>query len=311
MPNWTAILQEIAENYVKIENIEDEQDRRDAALLNVRNNYISKLYNHTGRNVIFYYSAFLNQKGSEVLSINDEDKNGFMLCLHEMDWDKGLDIVLHTPGGDTHATISLIEYLRNKFSNNIRAIIPQIAMSAGTMIACSCKEIVMGKQSSLGPVDPQFGGIAAANLLNEVKKSKVEISNDPNLSLFWNPILSGITPSFLEKCERAISDSNDFFKKSLRINMFDKLSADEQNLQVDRIACVFTNNDGKAHNTHIGITEAKECGLKIIDLEDDDILQDLVLTVHHCYMHTFSLSNVVKIIENQLGRIHQKHIFKN
>jgi len=35
------------------------------------------------------------------------------------------------------------------FGTNIRAIVPQLAMSAGTMIALSCKEIVMGKQSNL------------------------------------------------------------------------------------------------------------------------------------------------------------------
>ena len=39
-----------------------------------------------------------------------------------------------------------------------------MAMSGGTMIACSCKEILMGKHSSLGPVDPQIMGIAAQQL---------------------------------------------------------------------------------------------------------------------------------------------------
>ena len=42
----------------------------------------------------------------------------------------------------------------------MRAFIPQISMSAGTMIAMSCREIIMGEQSSLGPIDPQMGGIA-------------------------------------------------------------------------------------------------------------------------------------------------------
>ena len=39
-----------------------------------------------------------------------------------------------------------MDYLRAMWSTDIRAVIPQLAMSAGTMIACSCKEIVMGKQ---------------------------------------------------------------------------------------------------------------------------------------------------------------------
>ena len=44
-----------------------------------------------------------------------------------------------------------------------------------------------------------------------------------------------------------------------------------------------------------------EIGLKIIDLEENDELQDAVLSIHHCYMHTFANSNAVKIIENHNG----------
>ena len=77
-----------------------------------------------------------------------------MSVIHGLDKSKGLDLFLHTPGGDVGATESLIDYLHDSFGGDIRAIIPQIAMSGGTMIACSCKEIIMGKQSSLGPIDP-------------------------------------------------------------------------------------------------------------------------------------------------------------
>lgn len=35
----------------------------------------------------------------------------------------------------------------------------------------------------------------------------------------------------------------------------------------------------------------------IIDLESDDSLQDAVLSIHHCYMHTFANFKSVKIIE--------------
>lgn len=73
-----------------------------------------------------------------------------MTVIHQLDRNKGLDLILHTPGGDTAATESIVDYLHNMFGNNIRAIVPQLAMSAGTMIACSCKEIIMGLQSSLG-----------------------------------------------------------------------------------------------------------------------------------------------------------------
>lgn len=52
---------------------------------------------------------------------------------------------------------------------------------------------------------------------------------------------------------------------------------------------------------HIMSPKAREIGLSIVQLEDDQKLQDLVLTVHHAYMHTFSMAPTVKIIENHLG----------
>ena len=59
-------------------------------------------------------------------------------------------------------------------------------------------------------------------------------------------------------------------------------------------------DDTKTHSRHIHIKKAKEIGLIVKSLEDDfdDEMQDLVLTVHHSFMHTFSNSNAIKIIEN-------------
>ena len=37
-------------------------------------------------------------------------------------------------------------------------------------------------------------------------------------------------------------------------------------------------------------------------MEDDDVLQDLVLSLHHAYMITFDSSAAVKIIENHNGK---------
>ncbi len=63
-------------------------------------------------------------------------------------------MILHTPGGDIAATESIVDYLYCMFDKDIRVIVPQISMSAGTMIALASKEIVMGKHSNLGPIDP-------------------------------------------------------------------------------------------------------------------------------------------------------------
>src|SRR6266496_143123 len=148
MPNWNDVLKEI-QNVVAT-GTQLQQGAQDT----VRRKYLTELHKHTGRNVIAYYSGFLSKPGLAQLEINDEDKNGFMMTVHKLDRKLGLDLIIHSPGGNIGATQSIVDYLRKMFSDNIRAIIPQIAMSAGTMLACACKQIVMGKQSNLGPIDP-------------------------------------------------------------------------------------------------------------------------------------------------------------
>lgn len=45
-----------------------------------------------------------------------------------------LDLIVHSGGGSAEATDAIVSYLRQKFKH-IRIIIPQAAMSAGTMLA--------------------------------------------------------------------------------------------------------------------------------------------------------------------------------
>lgn len=294
MPNWNSILREIF-----LEQARDSSSAHDR----VRQRYLKRLVRHTGRNVIAYYSGFLSKPNIEGIQITDEDKNGFMLGIHGLDRSKGLDLILHTPGGDGKATEALVEYLRSMFGKDIRAVVPQLAMSAGTMIACSCKSIVMGKQSSLGPVDPQFGPIPAVGLLREVKRAYDEIMADNRAALFWSPILSQIHPSFLQICEEAVRSSNDFISRTLSENMFSDLPEAERDEKIKQSGALLSNVvDGKAHNTHFQIDDCRKAGLNIERLEDDQKLQDLVLTIHHCYMHSLSNTPAFKIIENQLGR---------
>lgn len=151
MPNWNEILNEI--------------EATGSTHAVVRRRYLRALHELTGRNAIVYYSGWLQKPNLPGVEINDADKNGFMSVIYQLDRDKGLDLVLHTPGGDTAATESLVDYLHLMFTD-IRAIVPQLALSAGTMVACACREI-MGKHSSLGPIDPQISGIPAHGILEE------------------------------------------------------------------------------------------------------------------------------------------------
>src|SRR3972149_70180 len=168
MPTWNEVFTELQKR----------QSEGMRAIDLLRWEYLRKLYDKTGRNIITYYSGFLSKPNVEQSEITDEDKNGFMMTIHNLDRTKGLDLFLHTPGGSVGATESIVDYLHRMFGNDIRAIVPQIAMSAGTMIACSCKEIVMAKHSNLGPIDPHLRGIPVIGVREEFQRACREVKKD-------------------------------------------------------------------------------------------------------------------------------------
>ena len=286
MPNWNQLLDEI-NAAVGIHDV-------------IRRRYLKEVFEITDRNVIIYYAGWF-QKGSIAgIEINDEDKNGFMSVIHQLDRNLGLDLILHTPGGDMAATESLVDYLRSMFGTDIRAIVPQLAMSGGTMIACACKEILMGKQSSLGPVDPHYGGIPAHGVVEEFKRAKEEIREDPSSVAVWQPIIAKYNPTIIGECEKAIDWSNEMTGEWLQTGMF----AAEQNPN-DKINNILKELGDhaltKSHARHLSIERCREMGLKVSALEEDDKLQDAVLSLHHACMLTFSATSALKIVENHLG----------
>ena len=142
MPDWGSILQEINKNAL---------GPSPADL--VRRKYLASLHAYTNRDTILYASNWTQPNPfSELALINDEDVQGLMVAVRGLGSGK-LDLILHSPGGVPEVAESMVSYLRKKF-DHIRAIVPQAAMSAATMLACAADEIVMGKQSSLGPIDP-------------------------------------------------------------------------------------------------------------------------------------------------------------
>ena len=186
----------------------------------IRRKYLNVLAQHTGRNVIAYYSGWLSKTGLPDSGITDEDKAGFMAAVHGLDRTTGLDLILHTPGGDIAATQSIVDYLGKMFNNEIRAIVPQIAMSAGTMVACSCKSIVMGAHSNLGPIDPHLSDIPAYGVREEINRAFREVKRDPSRAIVWQMIIGQYHPTFLSQCENAIRRSNNFVTEQLETVMF-------------------------------------------------------------------------------------------
>lgn len=289
MPDWKELTDEIRQEG-------SAHDR-------VRKKYIKLLSDLTGRNTICYYSGWLQkqlQPGMRGFSLEDGDKNGFMAAIKGLDKSKGLDLILHTPGGSIAATESIVDYLISVFQDDIRAIVPQLAMSAGTMIALSCNEIIMGKHSSLGPVDPQYGGIPAHGVVEEFETAFREVKKDPSSAELWKVIISKYPIGFIGECQKALTLSRKMVYEALIRGML-RDNPDKESI-AERIVKDFADHEVTfSHDRHISATKALELGVNVTMLERDQDLQDAVLTVHHAFTHTLNDTSVIKIIENQHG----------
>ena len=259
MPSWSEIITDVN----LYSNAGTELDKK-------REMYLTQIHSITGRNVIAYYSGWLKTPDAPHVSIDEQDKNAFMTTVYKLDKAKSL------------------------FNGDVRAFIPQISMSAGTMIAMSCREIIMGEQSSLGPIDPQMGGIACQAVIDEFKRAVSEVSaNQASLGL-WQTIISKYHPTFLTACENAVAWSAQLAEQWLK----------EVNPQIDfdKIKNVFLNhNKSYSHSRHLSKQDCKNAGLNIVDLETNPDLQDAILSLHHCYMILFDKFLISKVVENNIG----------
>ncbi len=298
MPIWSEILAELAALT---------QQGASPDFDGIRRKYLLKLYEHTGRNVVLYASGWIQKEAPAAsISINDEDIHALMEVTSGLSGGD-LDLILHSPGGSPEAAEAMVSYLRSRFSH-IRVIVPQLAMSAATMISCSADEIVLGKHSFLGPTDPQIllttslgvRFVPAQAILDQFDRAQNECSDPAKLSA-WLPMLSQYGPDLLVQCETALNLSKELVRTWLETYMF-KDSPEQSEKAVAVSNWLAGHKNFKSHNRHISREDLLKHKLKVTALEEDDVLQDFSLSVFHSTTHTFTGTSAVKIVENHTGR---------
>lgn len=84
-----------------------------------------------------------------------------------------LVVFVNTPGGSVEAVEKMVEIIRFHYQD-VSFVVPDFAMSAGTILCMSGDRILMDYSSSLGPIDPQvFNGkewVPALGYLDKVER---------------------------------------------------------------------------------------------------------------------------------------------
>ena len=184
-----------------------------------------------------------------------------------------------------------------------------MAMSAGAMLSLACNEIIMGKQSQVGPIDPQMrvgNRYHSARAIKDVHESAEEnILKDTRYAHLWAPILQHMGPSLITEAKESLKYSKHLVAKWLQARMFK--GEEDAKGKAARVA-EYLNAESKkpgeeiyAHAQRIDISALQAQGVKVDALEGRQELQEEVLTAYHLMTLAFEWSRAYKIVMNQNG----------
>jgi Serine dehydrogenase proteinase len=120
----------------------------DDTIRDTLNERLRKLEGYFESDVIFYYGE-----------IHPSLEKSFRDFIEQLKKDKEfernrLTILLNTPGGSAETVEKMVKIIRYNYTE-VFFVVPDYAMSAGTIFCMSGDKIYMDYSSSLGPIDPQ------------------------------------------------------------------------------------------------------------------------------------------------------------
>lgn len=158
----------------------EKKGRMKAVIMAERNAIIKDIEEERGTKVITMIHRREPWEETDENQINIEDTEHVLMRIRQTSED--VDLILHTPGGFVLASEMIAMAVKNHPAK-VTVIIPFYAMSGGTLIALAADEIMMEKDSVLGPVDPQIGGMPTGALISLPEKKPVETISDEYIML--------------------------------------------------------------------------------------------------------------------------------
>ena len=195
-------------------------------------------------------------------------------------------VILDTPGGVVEVVERMVTVMRSRYED-ATVIVPNRAMSAGTILALSADRIMMDDLSCLGPIDPQIEKdgklVPALSYLNQFERLNEKSKND-ELTTAEYALINKLDLGELYQFDQARALSNELLVRWLSTYKFknwhktemkgNKVSDQMKKDRADKIASLLNDPDrwhshGRAIDRE---TLRNEVNLKIDSLEENDKL---------------------------------------
>lgn len=256
----------------------------DETIKDTLNNRLRNLETYFKADVVFYYGEIHSSLEKIFRDFIEELKKD-----SEFDRDK-LVVFINTPGGSAETVEKMVSIMRFHYKE-IYFVVPDYAMSAGTILCMAGDKIYMDYSSSLGPIDPQvFNGknwVPALGYLDKVEELITKSSND-ELTEAEFLILQKVDLAELRSYEMARNLTVALLKEWLVNYKFKNwdthnstgipVELAEKEFRAEEIANKLSNNSiWHSHGRAIGIdTLTNFLKLKIEDYSKNDELRELV-----------------------------------
>lgn len=220
--------------------------------------------NHAEKTRLLCYVSCLEAE------IDRNDVIGFVDMLHNVPDNSPVDLLLHTCGGDVDACEKLVNLVLAKTgSQPFRVIVPDLAKSAGTLMALGASTIIMSDTSELGMIDPQFAmRDARGNELMHSVTGYLEAYEEHCTALRNNPkdpiamlMLDGFDARTVKKFQ-GIRDRVRTFAE----DMLKRRGAPSSSISHE----LMSSTRWKTHGQPIGYADAKQIGLPVEYLSPSD-----------------------------------------
>ncbi len=224
-----------------------------------------------------------------------------------------LSIILRTPGGSVETADRFVTVVRQHYQT-VNFVVPDYAMSAGTIFCMSGDRILMDYASALGPIDPQVmapdgsGWIPALGYLDKV----TEITNKSDLSPADVVFLRSLDLAKLALYEQAKDLSIDLLKTWLvRYKFKDRdthrttnpgtpVTIEEKKDRAAEIAEALSNHKKWfSHGRSLNISKLRELRIDIDDYSNNDKLSKAIRTY----------SDMLSAYNDRMNRVFHLHSF--
>lgn len=228
-----------------------------------------------------------------------------------------LDFYIETPGGRGEAAEEIVRFTRDKFEN-INFVVSGEAKSAGTILALSGDDILMTNSGSLGPIDAQVkigrSTVSAHDYIEWVEQKRTEAESVGRLNPFDAVITAQITPGELNHVLYAQKFSEDLVKEWLPKYKFKNwvttetrgtpVTQEMKQARANEIAAnLLDHSRWRSHGRSIKIADLEGIGLKIIKIDDDPNLSNIIYRIQTIIRLLFLNTTIYKIFATDSEKI--------